>query len=277
MSKMVGDRTAGADQLDPALRVAIGRIARAPRLLAATDYDGVLAPIVDDPNRAFPLPESVAAVRALAELPQTTAAVISGRSLHDLTALSRLPAGVHLVGSHGCEFDAGFMDSLPPAMVDLHGRLLAELRALTEDKPGVRLETKPASIAVHTRTAPRDVAARVVEAVQSGPATWPDVRVTRGKEVIELAVTTNKNKGTALDTLRTRMSASAVLFLGDDVTDEDAFATLHGQDVGIKVGPGETAARYRVADPVEAAVALTLVLDTRRDWLSGEAGPASWT
>ncbi|MBX6357703.1 MAG: trehalose-phosphatase [Micromonosporaceae bacterium] len=258
------------NQLDPALRAAIGRIARVPQLLVATDYDGVLAPIVEDPNKAVPLPEAVAAIRALAALPQTTVAVVSGRALRDLATLSRLPSEVHLVGSHGSEFDVGFVESLDESLVELHGRLLAELRAITRNKFGVRLEAKPASIAVHTRSAPRDVAFSVIEAIRSGPATWPDVTVTQGKEVIELAVITNKNKGTAVDALRTQQSASAVLFMGDDVTDENAFKVLHGPDVGIKVGPGETAAQYRVAEPIEAVRALALLLETRRHWLFGE-------
>ncbi len=261
------------EQLDPALATAIGRVARLPQLLVASDYDGVLAPIVEDPDLAVPLPEAVAAVEALAALPRTTVAVISGRALRDLAKLAKLPSEVRMVGSHGSEFGVGFLQNLAPAKAELHARLLAELRVIISGRPGVRLETKPASIAVHTRTAPRDVAADVVEAVQSGPATWPDVAVTRGKEVIELAVITNQNKGTAVETLRAQVPAAVVLFMGDDVTDEDAFKVLRGTDVGIKIGPGLTAAEYRVADPVEAADALELLLETRRRWLSGGEDP----
>src|SRR5690349_17195450 len=137
-----------ADALDPDLRAAVARVARIPVLLVACDYDGTLAPIVEDPTRAVPLPEAVAAVRALASLPQTTVAVISGRALRDLAALSRLPSEVHLVGSHGSEFDIGFVQRLAPELVDLHGRLHGELRTIVAEHPGVRLETKPASIAM---------------------------------------------------------------------------------------------------------------------------------
>lgn len=84
--------TPPAGTMDPELRAAIGRIARVPQLLVACDYDGTLAPIVEDPSKAVPLPESVAAVRALAALPQTTVAVVSGRALRDLAALSGCPA-----------------------------------------------------------------------------------------------------------------------------------------------------------------------------------------
>src|SRR5690606_235154 len=121
----------------------------------------------------------------------------------------------------------------------------------------------------HTRGADPDVAAEVVAAVRSGPATWPEVTVTHGKEVIELSVVPT-HKGIAVDQIRTQVSASAVLFIGDDVTDENAFAHLHGPDIGIKVGPGETRAAYRVGEPIDVARVLGLLLETRRNWLFGE-------
>jgi trehalose-phosphatase len=270
MNPPVLDRSRrAADLIDPALRAAIGRIARSPLLLIACDYDGTLAPIVEDPTKAVPLPESVAAVRALAALPQTTVAVVSGRALRDLATLSRLPSEVHLVGSHGSEFDIGFVERIAPELVEIRTRLGDDLRQIANNRPGVRLERKPASVAVHLRGVDPRVAAEVLDAVRTGPANWPEVTVTEGKEVIELSVIPT-NKGTALDQLRTQMSASAALFIGDDVTDENAFAKLHGPDVGIKIGPGETKADYRVAQPIDAARVLGLLLDTRRAWLFGE-------
>jgi trehalose-phosphatase len=258
-----------ADGFDADLRAAVTRIARVPLLLVACDYDGTLAPIVEDPTAAKPLPEAVAAVRSLASLPQTTVAVVSGRALRDLAALSRLPSEVHLVGSHGSEFDVGFVQRLAPELVELRGRLHTELAAIASTHPGIRLEAKPASIAFHTRGVEPGIAAAAIDAVRSGPASWPDVHVTQGKEVIELSVIST-HKGTAVDALRTQLSASAVLFIGDDVTDENAFARLHGPDVGIKVGAGETQAHFHVADPMQAARVLGLLLETRRHWLFGE-------
>ncbi len=258
-----------AGALGADLRSAIVRIARVPQLLVACDYDGTLAPLVEDPSKAVPLPEAVAALRSLAALPQTTAAVVSGRALRDLAALSRLPAEVYLVGSHGSEFDIGFVERLAPEQVALRQQLEAALVTLVDGAPGVRLERKPASVAVHLRTATPEVAESILDAVRSGPATWPDVYVTSGKSVIELSVLTT-HKGTALNALRMQLSASAVLFLGDDVTDENAFGELHGPDVGIKIGMGPTAASYRVSDPESAARVLGLVLNARRTWLYGE-------
>jgi len=257
------------DGFDPDLRAAVTRIARVPLLLVACDYDGTLAPIVEDPTAAKPLPEAVAAIRSLAALPQTTVAVVSGRALRDLAALSRLPSEVHLVGSHGSEFDVGFVQRLAPELVALRTRLQSELTAIAQNHPGIRLEAKPASIAVHTRGLDPAVSAAALDEVRNGPAAWPDVHVTSGKEVIELSVIST-HKGTAIDALRTQLSASAVIFLGDDVTDENAFAHLHGPDLGVKIGPGETKAHFRVADPMQAARVLGLLLETRRHWLFGE-------
>ena len=99
------------------------------------------------------------------------AAVISGRALRDLAALSRLPAEVHLVGSHGSEFDIGFVRALTgrrPA----RPRGSAAVRGLTDGVPGVLLEEKPAELAVHVRRAAQDEAPRVLDASGAGRAAW---------------------------------------------------------------------------------------------------------
>jgi trehalose-phosphatase len=261
-----------AESLPADLRRAIVQIARTPRLLVACDYDGTLAPIVEDPEQARPHPESVGALRSLAGLHETTTAVISGRALRDLATLSRLPSEVHLVGSHGSEFDVGFVHALDETARALHTRVELELERLTEGAPGVHLEVKPASIAVHVRRAEAGVAERVLDAVRSGPCTWDGVQVTEGKAVVELAVI-HTDKGHALDVLRHQVSATAAIFVGDDVTDEKAFARLSGPDVGVKVGDGESLATYFIDDPVSVATMLAFILEERRNWLYGEQAP----
>jgi trehalose-phosphatase len=256
--------------LDPAVRGAVARIARVPRLLVACDYDGTLAPLVDDPAYAMPLPEAASAIRALASLPQTTVAVISGRALRDLAALSRMPSEVQLVGSHGSEFDVGFVGRIQPEVAELRTRLGRAVHELARDHPGVRLEQKPASVAVHTRGARPDDIAGMLDRVRSGPAAWPGVHVTTGKDVVELSVFA-ADKGSAMDELRTQHSASAVIFLGDDATDETAFRRLQGPDLGIKIGQGdETAANFSVPDAEAGVRVLAWLVECRRRWLYGE-------
>lgn len=261
-----------AEALAPELRRAIVRIARTPRLLVACDYDGTLAPIVTDPEKAAPRPESVGALRSLAGLHETTAAVISGRALRDLATLSRLPGEVYLVGSHGSEFDVGFVHALDAGARSLHRRLEAELEALIGETQGVHLEVKPASIAVHVRRAEPDAAETTLRAVREGPATWDGVQVTEGKAVIELAVI-QTDKGHALDVLRHQVGATAAMFIGDDVTDEKAFARLAGPDLGIKVGEGRTLAEFAVDDTTSVATVLAFLVEERRTWLYGESAP----
>jgi trehalose-phosphatase len=261
-----------AEALPAELRRAIVQIARTPRLLVACDYDGTLAPITANPDEARPLPESVGALRSLAGLHETTTAVISGRALRDLATLSRLPAEVNLVGSHGSEFDIGFIHALDNDARDLHRKLEAELEQLVLDVPGVSLEVKPASIAVHVRRAEHEAGRRLLAEVHKGPCTWEGVTTTEGKEVLELAVV-KTDKGNALDTLRHQVGATAAIFLGDDVTDEKAFARLAGPDLGVKVGDGDSLAAYRVPDTVDVAVVLAFILEERRGWLYGEQAP----
>ena len=151
-----------ASSLSPELRRALAGAARRPRLLVACDYDGTLAPIGPGPRCVLPLPEAVTALRALALLPDTTAAVISGRALRELAVLSRLPSEVHLIGSHGSEFDIGFVHALDDQARALHARLVSTLQEIADPAQGVLLEVKPASVAVHVRQADRPVARQVL-------------------------------------------------------------------------------------------------------------------
>ena len=241
-----------------------------PVLLVATDFDGTVAPIVEDPDDAVPHPESVEAIEGLAGLPATHVGVISGRSRDVLAALLPVGDGVHLIGSHGAELDARFEAALPAEARALRQRLTDEVQALVGAESGLALEEKPASVAFHYRNAEPTVAARVRQQVLDGPGRHLGVEVKQGKMVVELLVVSS-DKGQALDRLRQLVEADAVLFMGDDVTDEDAFARLSepgpgGSDVGVKVGGGETAAGHRIDDTLDAAQLLVDLYRLRRRW-----------
>lgn len=248
----------------------LDRVAGVSRLLVALDFDGVLAPIVDDPSTSRPLPAAAEAVRALCSLPGTTVVLMSGRGRDDLAAVSGFDAPVHLVGSHGGEFDLdlaaalGQGEFLTPEQDKRRAELVEELQAMVDEVPGSRLEAKPAGAAVHVRGVRPDVATALLDRVRAGPARHEGVDATEGKDVVDLAVLST-TKGSALDAVRGHLGVDAVLFAGDDVTDETAFERLTGTDVGIKVGPGDTAARHRVGSPEEMAHALTRLVRTRKD------------
>ncbi len=256
----------------PELDRNLSELAQAPVLLVACDYDGTLAPIVTNPSDARPRDESVVALRTLAALADTHVAVISGRSLRDLAVLSRLPSEIHLVGSHGSEFDLGFAHDLPAEIRTTHDHLCADITAIATIAVGVRVEVKPAGLAVHYREVDPAHVARLLRAVEDGPSGRQGVHTKHGKMVVELSVVPT-SKGHALEILRRQVGATAVLFLGDDVTDEDAFAVLTGPDVGIKIGDGPTAAAHRVDDTMAVAQLLAGLSELRREWVCGFRAP----
>ncbi|NKX50505.1 trehalose-phosphatase [Arthrobacter deserti] len=250
---------------EPDLRAALEELARAGRLLVALDFDGVLAPIVERAADARPLPESAAAVAALAGLPDTTTAFISGRALASLRLVGSPDERTLLIGSHGGEVFTG-PDSRPLELDAQQAAALAAPTAVVEcvvaAHPGTVLEAKPAGVVLHTRTAADDVAAAAAAQARTLLQEIPGVHLTDGKRVLETSVI-SADKGQGLELLRAFSGADAVFFAGDDVTDENAFAVLRARDVGIKVGPGETAARYRVDSPQALAGVHALLADLR--------------
>jgi trehalose 6-phosphate synthase/phosphatase len=254
-------RAAVADDRDQA-KIPIHQLAESRHLLVGVDYDGTISPIVTDPDSARPLPEAVAALTELAGLSYTSVAVVSGRSLDNLRSVSHLPENIHLVGSHGAEVDSAL--SLDPAQQRLLDQCTAAAEDLVSQVPGAHIETKPGSIAVHVRRCEPKAGATLIREIVMGPGRYPGVLGRHGKEVIELSVA-HAQKSDAVRALRQRFDASTVLFIGDDLTDESVFADLSGQDVGIKVGDGESAALWRVESPNDVALLLSRLAQERAD------------
>ena len=236
--------------LSPALDAALVAIAARRPLLVASDYDGVLARLRDDPATAVPEPGVAEALARIAAADGVTVALVSGRGVEDLRRTSGLSGPFRWVGSHGAEHDG-------PLVGDLAGRrdeLAALLAPDVHRTAGARLEVKPASVAVHVRqVTDRDstaaLLARARELADSSLTLKP------GKDVLEIAVT-DADKGSALRRLVAELHSAAAVYLGDDVTDEDGFRALGPDDVTIKVGEGDTDARYRVADTAGALALL---------------------
>lgn len=244
---------------------AVERLAATPRVLVASDFDGVLAPLVLDPSESRALPGTIEALEALAALPDTHAAVVSGRELATLTSLTGLAdSAVTRIGTHGAESSRVTAAALTPGQQQALDQVSRELRALAEGRqPGVWVETKPTAVVLHTRRMTDRAAADEVEAAALEVTTrHTGLHVLHGKQVVEVGVV-RADKGTALVALRDEVGAQAVAYLGDDVTDEDAFRALGPDDVTVKVGEGDTAARFRVDGPEQAAAVLALVLERR--------------
>lgn len=245
-------------------------VALTPNLLVASDFDGTLAPLVNDPQKAKPHREALVALQSLAKLPQTTAAVVSGRALKDLANLTRHPENIHLVGSHGSEFDPDFFTTMDQSQLSLRDSIIQEAKSITKRYQGFFVEEKPVGVSIHFRNASSDDAAQVLKQMIEGPGARSGAFLRHGKKVIEISIFTT-NKGDALNSLRHRFGATAVVFFGDDITDEDAFRTLKGPDVGVKVGQGESCAKFRIKDPEEVAYVLAKLSELRIKWLKGSA------
>lgn len=240
---------------------AVARLAATPRLLVALDFDGTLAPLVDDPMTARMLPVARAAVEALLATPDTAVAFVSGRTLHDLRIIAEHDddSAVLLAGSHGAEqwpAPAGAADAsdrADPSEDALRDELRIDAGRLVAGERGAWIEPKRFGFALHTRlVAPdrRGAAQSAVDALMSARA--PRWRRRAGHDILEFASRPDGKDG-AVARLRAQTDATAVLFAGDDVTDEDALRALGPQDVGVRVGPGATAASVRVADIPELA------------------------
>ena len=231
-------------------------------LLVATDFDGVLAPFHADPMQAAPLPGTVDTLRALADLPGVQVAVVSGRDLDTLRLLTGIDAAepIVLIGSHGAESSSEAVRSAmeAAAVTPDDEATLAALRndietLVKEHHPEAGIEYKTAAVVVHTRGLPHDVAEAAIADARRVALDHPGVKVLKGKSVVELTVS-HADKGSAVTALGRHVGAVARVYLGDDVTDEDAFMRMtRPDDVTVKVGSGSTAAHYRVDD--EAAVA----------------------
>lgn len=246
-------RTGSADSLDPDLAAAIEQLLTQRPVLLAFDFDGVLSPLVDVPSQARALPGTTELLATIAAAQGIHVALVSGRALASLTEASQTPADTPLllVGSHGAEYAADPAGQGITALDDQAERRLATLTAafeqIADGHPGVRVETKPTGVVLHTRLADPATADLSTQAALAAVELIGG-HVTQGKQVVEVAVV-ETGKGIALDRLREQVGADGVLYAGDDVTDENAFAVLREGDVGIKVGEGPTAAAHRVTDP----------------------------
>ena len=220
------------------LLAALTEIMDRPRVLVALDFDGTLAPLVDDPDLAMLDSAARSSLETLAEADSVDVLILSGRAHADLSSrIGSLP-GVTLVGEHGN--DSG--EAHEPVDFDDLDYLLAETQAET---PGSRVERKPNSRAFHTRNSPSDVAAAAQDSLAAWAADKDGIRILTGKDILELTVG-EVSKG---DVIATGFEDyDGIIYIGDDTTDESVFQALRRTDIGIKVGVGETAARFRVPD-----------------------------
>jgi trehalose 6-phosphate phosphatase len=232
------------DLLHPRHRPTLARFVgprEAPRrVLLAFDYDGVLAPLVKRPSGAWMRPATRTLLRRLVRL--YPVAIVSGRSWKDASRFVGA-LGATVVGNHG--FELGHPVPVPPAVLRTvrgwRGRLERALRGVD----GVHFEDKRSTLAVHygLGRAWRRAERAVYEAANQLEGT----RLIAGKKVLNVLPHDFPSKGDAVRTLVARLGCDAAMVLGDDVTDEDAFAVGAPLVFGVHVGEGPSLAPWRLA------------------------------
>ena len=244
------------DLLLPRHRAVLERLARS-RTLVAFDYDGVLAPIVRDPAGAR-MPRATR--RLLARLAQAwPVAVVSGRAYVDTLRLSEGVAP-HVVGNHGYELLRA--RRVPGGVV---AQVAGWRAALERDLAPVRgwfIEDKRSTLAVHYGLERRWRTAEA--AVYRAAAQLEGARLVNGKKVLNVLPAAFPNKGDAVVALLARLKLDVALYLGDDVTDEDAFAIGPPRVVGVRVGRGRrSAASWRIASQRQVDELLEVLIALR--------------
>jgi len=221
----------------------------AARRALLLDYDGTLVPFVEDPKQARPDAELMDLLRGLGASGGNEVAIVSGRPRRELEEwFGQLP--VSLVAEHGVWVrpQGGEWRMLKALTAEWKERVRPILQAYVDRLPGALLEEKEFSLAWHYRGADPEQASRhsreLLDAL-AGFARNIGVRVLEGNKVLEVR-NTGVSKGTAAVEWLGSLEADFVLAIGDDRTDEDLFRALPTTAYSVRVGLGETAARYYV-------------------------------
>jgi len=196
------------------------------RTLCAFDFDGTLSPIVQRPDQAGMRARTRNLLGRLAAL--YPCVIVSGRARADVLGKLRGVGVARVIGNHGAETEAATRSSRRRV-----GRWKTALQRQLGSLPGLWMEDKGISLAVHYRQSSHKAEAR--RRVLAAARELPDVRVFGGKQVVNLAAVSAPHKGDALAAERDRLGCNWVLYVGDDENDEDAFA-LDGNIVSVRIG-----------------------------------------
>ncbi|WP_433625475.1 trehalose-phosphatase [Halomicrococcus sp. NG-SE-24] len=274
--------TDATNPLGEHLYALVDRLREADGLLVLLDFDGSLAPIVEDPDAAALPDETREAVVDLRDAPNVQVGIVSGRQLADLRERVDVD-GVAYAGNHGLELWADGEEQVNPTARELREDVDAVVETVESelaDVDGAFVEDKGVTATVHYRRASEDAVPDVKDAVREAAVDVDDVRVTAGKSILELRPDVDWDKGRATDWLSDRFVPDdeewLSLYLGDDRTDEDAFDVLTDADspgMGIKVGhEPPTVAEYRVDGPVAVHATLRWLVDYGLSFLDAEPG-----
>lgn len=231
------------------------------------DFDGTLSDIVSDPTTARPRDSIVPLLKCCSK--SLKVAIISGRDRMDLKHRidedNIFYAGCHgftISGPGGFHYEVERANEVLPEL-NLAGELV---NALIKDFEGSMVETKKYFIAVHYRRVNPEKIPEIKERVRAIASRFSKLELREGKMVIELSPHLEWGKGHAIgklcDVLEIKSQLNVPIYLGDDLTDEDAFRRLKGGGISIKVGPEkiyDSIADYWLKDPSEVEEFLKVI------------------
>ncbi len=260
------------------------RLSSAGHVLLLSDYDGTLTPIVERPELADLPPTTRRLLGDLARQRRYTVGIISGRALSDLKARVGVK-NVTYAGNHGLEIEGPsltFVHPIAREIKDVIRALYVVLRRGLEGIRGAMVEHKGLTLSVHYRLVDQTSVPNVKNTFEEAVGVAREagqVRTTQGKKVYEVRPAVDWNKGRAVGLILEhfrdshRKAHPAVLFLGDDVTDEDGFRVvvdLGGIAIYVGEEPRETLAQYCLGSPAEVQEFLARLVDAekrRTDWM----------
>jgi trehalose-phosphatase len=242
----------------------LSEIARARGILLCLDYDGTLSEITPDAANARPVAGVRASLERIASATKRAClAIVSGRRIDEVRRLLGVDSGILFSGVHGLEFtdddgQAHFVPEVARCAPEL-ARVKQWLVDQVPDSRGFRIEDKVGAVGLHYRNAdPSQAPALCARFAEFVATNAPGLKVMQLKMVLE-AMPRCVSKARAVELLMARKPPTFTTFyFGDDSTDENAFAALGNDDVGVLIGPPRASrAAYRLPDPAALAVELS--------------------
>jgi len=220
------------------------------------DFDGTLAEFNPDPAAPELTPERWDVLDRIGRQNDVSLGIVSGRRLDDLRARTRLPDRVYHAGLHGLEIEVDGRRTTHPDLAWAESRMegLADcLKQILAEYPDAFIEDKGASVAVHTRRLPAGLSERVYARADVLAVPWiaeGHARRLEGNAVVEYLPNISGHKGEATKWITDDVEAKLhrhpwVAYIGDDITDEDAFRAIH-VGIGVLVGLRPTSATHKL-------------------------------
>ncbi|MCK4308014.1 trehalose-phosphatase [candidate division WOR-3 bacterium] len=227
------------------------KVQSAEKVFLFLDYDGTLVPIKSRPELAvFPAPTRKL-IKKLSSLPKIYLAIVTGRSFKEIKDLIDVK-GIIYIGNHGLEIECGEEYWVHPATTQIRPmikKILSDMKGFAKEIPGVLIEDKGLIVSIHYRLVTEKSAEEIRKMVSKIVSPYSKMFcIGRGKKVYEIRPLIDWNKGKAISKVSELLGITRKtlrIYIGDDLTDEDAFKVLEKEEISVVVGRRESSsARY---------------------------------